>query len=987
MPGMVTGVRLSLLSLAVGPWVLWALIPTQAPKKPQPTPKPANAAVAKLDFNKDVRPILAEYCWPCHGTDQAALARTGGLRLDNFAGATADRGGGRRALVPGSPAQSLMWQRITMKETALQMPPVQPGIKPLPTEAKRILHRWIMEGGEYRPHWAFLAPKKPTPPKVDDPAWAANPIDRFVYATLRENGLKPAPPADRRTLIRRVTLSLTGLPPTPEEINAFLNDKNPGAYERVVDRLLASPRYGEHKARFWLDAVRYADTHGLHIDNERSVFPYRDWVVRALNQDLPYDQFTIWQLAGDLLPNPTVDQKIATGYIRMNPTTNEGGVIEAEFLAKNTMDRADTTATVWMGLTAACAKCHDHKYDPISIHEYYGLYAFFNSTADPVLDGNLRLHGPVMPAPTPEQQEALARVNAELTKLEDAVPTDTALAFVRDRNQGLPKDLKWEISGPYPDATFEAAFDRPLPGADAAWRSIRFSLNTATPGVVGRERASAFLRTTLERKEDGKLTFRLGSDDGLRLFIDGKPVLERRTMRGVQADSDTVTLDLAAGKREIVVHLVNAGGPDGLYLGLGDAVARRVGDVAAALAKDPKPTDLRRAAGLYLELGPDTAEAKHYRDGISVRAKLEAEVPMTYIAQELPTPRPTRVLRRGEYNLPGDFVRRMVPRAVGALPAGAPQNRLGLAQWLVNGRNPLTARVFVNRTWQDHFGTGIVKSSEDFGNRGDWPSHPELLDWLAVTFVEDGWSIKKLHRRIVTSQAFRQSAAADAAKRAKDPENRLISRGPRFRLDAEVLRDSALAASGLLVSRMGGRGDKPYQPPGLWEAIAYPISDTARYVQDKGDGLHRRSLYMFWKRTSPPATLTIFDAPSREACQVRRSRTNTPLQALATLNDPQFVEAARAMAQRVLLARAKDEDRLALAFELATGRLPTARETQILRESLDQKRAAFGSVEAATGLLAVGDSPRDAALDAREHAAWTLVCSILLNTDEFLTQH
>lgn len=942
-----------------------------------------------IDFNRDVRPILAKRCWTCHGTDKAALAKTGNLSLDSFAGATADRGG-YHALVPGKPADSMMIRRIELGS----MPPPTSGIEPVTPDELAILKRWIEAGGEYRKHWAYEAPKAARPPQPKNAAWVKNPIDAFVLAELERQGLSPEPEADRETLIRRASLALTGLPPTPAEIDAYLADKKPGAYERLVDRLLASPRYGEHQARYWLDAVRYADTHGLHIDNERAVYPYRDWIVRALNQDLPFDQFTIWQLGGDLLPNPSLDQMIATGYIRMNPTTNEGGVIEAEFLAKNTFDRVDTTSTIFLATTLACAKCHDHKYDPISQKDYYSLYAFFNSTADPPLDGNLKLHAPVMKAPSPEQQRELARLQKELDTLVNQTDFAAAKAWAVSAAPTFPEIAPWQVAGPFEAKSFDEAFATPRgpetgAGEAVTWREVKVDNEKQVVPIVGKENAAAYLRTTLTAKMAGPVGIRFDSDDAIRIWLNGALVHDNKALRGLGSGGDAVTLQLREGSNELLVKVVNASGPDGFFYAMGDAIARRkVRAAQLATTSSLKPEQRRECLEIYLELGPTSKAATRYRELVAAYAKVDADVPFTYIAQELPKPRETRLLKRGEYSMPGEVVDRGIPAALGSWPEKAPKNRLGFAQWLVDAGNPLVARVTVNRLWQQHFGDGIVRSSEDFGSRGEWPSHPDLLDYLATQFVKDKWSLKKFHRLIVTSATFRQASSATAAKRAKDPENRLLSRGPRFRLDAEVVRDSALYAAGLLVERPGGRGDKPYMPGGLWEAIAYPISDTARYVQDKGEALYRRSLYLFWKRTSPPPTMLLFDAPMRESCVVRRSKTNTPLQALATLNETGFVEAARRLAQRILTERSKPEDRVDHAFRLVVGRRPSPSERRIVLDLVAAEQKEFQADPAsAEKLVMIGESPRDKALDVAEHAAWTLACNLLLNLDEALTLH
>lgn len=969
-----------LLSLSIGSLILLtgAFSYTAPAKKKAPKPT--------VDFNRDVRPLLAQHCWPCHGQDKAALANTGNISLDSFKGATADHGG-IRPIVPGHPELSAAVARMSAPPQKDPMPPPGSGIKPLSASEIETIKTWIKEGAEYSAHWAFVPPKMPVIPSVTDKTWAKNDIDRFILARLEEQGIKPQPEADRRTLIRRVTYTLTGLPPTTQEVDAFLQDKRPDAYERLVDRLLASPRFGENQARYWLDAVRYADTHGLHIDNERSIYPYRDWVVRAYNQDLPYNKFALWQIAGDLLPNPTLDQMIATGYVRLNPTTNEGGAIEAEFLAKNTMDRVDTTATVFLGVTLQCAKCHDHKYDPFTQKDYYSMYAYFDSTQDAPLDGNLRLPPPVMPAPTPEQSARLAVLKHSMESIQSKVDLEAARAWALQAAPKAPTVGEWLISGPYSAADFDAAFALKLP-MDTLWRPVKFALDTLEPNLIGQPNAAVFLRTTLTAAAAGKIDLRLGSDDGIRVWINGQLVHENKIMRALAASQDKVTVNLKEGPNDLLMEIVNASGEDGAYVGIGSGDSALLRASQIAQEQYPKPEDLKTLAGTYLSQGPQSPAATQYRLVANAFQRESAAVPMTYIAQELAMPRTTFLLRRGQYDLPGEQVSRAIPRVFGSIKDAKNNNRLGLAEWIVDPQNPLTARVMVNRIWQQHFGAGLVKSSEDFGSRGDWPTHPELLDYLACTFVQQGWSIKKLTRMIVTSAAFRQSAAVTDEARRKDPDNALLSRGPRFRLDAEVIRDTALFVSGLLVDIPGGHADKPYQPPGLWEIIAYPISDTAKYKQDHGDALYRRSLYLFWKRTSPPPVMLLLDAPMRESCVVRRSRTNTPTQALATLNETGFFEDARAMAQRVIKAKSTDDARIDYAFRLATSRPPTSAETAVFREFLAEARAKYRRNPAeALATLRVGESPRDATIPAPEHAAWTLVCNMILNLDETLTQH
>lgn len=977
----------SLLMIGIGVCTLLAGMGTEAPGQPgEAAEKPIT--LRKVDFNRDVRPILSEHCFRCHGPDAAAVAAN--LRLDKQESATADRGG-YQAIHPGKPQDSRLLARVSAQEDYMRMPPPDSGVAPLTKEQIETLRLWIESGAEYRAHWAFVTPVAGALPSVSDKTWARNPLDRFVLARLEEAGLKPAKTADKRTLIRRASLALTGLPPSPEETEAFLADKSANAYEKVVDRLLASPRYGEHQARYWLDAVRYGDTHGLHLDNERSIWPYRDWVVRAYNEDLPFDQFATWQVAGDLLPNPTTEQLIATGFVRMNPTTAEGGAIEEEFLVKNTFDRVDTFSTVFLGLTTGCAKCHDHKYDPITQKEYYGLFAYFNSTTDAPLDGNALAPAPAMRAPNPDQERMLKDYKTKLSSIESSVNQAEALEWVRMVHASPPTFSAWEISPVYSAADFDKAHETAFPPekGDVEWKPTEIVLGKLRTSIVVTANSAVYLRTTITSEKAGDVVLRLGSDDSIKLWLNGTLIHDNKALRALAPDQDSVNLPLKAGANTVLVKVVNAAGGDGFYVAYSDPKAERI-ERAFRSTQRPRMTeeDLREVSILYLTYGPASENQMSYLETAGALDLFEKSLPMTLIAQEMAKPRETRLLFRGEYDHPREVVDRGIPASLGALPKGAPNNRLGLAEWMVSKDNPLTARVYVNRVWQQHFGRGLVHSAENFGLQGEWPSNPELLDYLARKFVDEGWSTKKLHREIVTSATFMQDSAVTADKLERDPLNVLNSRGPRFRLDAEVLRDVALFASGTLVERLGGRGFKTYQPEGLWEAVAYPTSNTAKYVQDHGPEIYRRSLYLFWKRTSPPPAMSVFDAPTREACIVNRSRTNTPLQALVVLNGRQFVEAARNMAQRVIKARPETSGRIDYAFRIATGRPPTSKEAEILLNVFNSQAKHFSQdQEDAMKLLSVGESKRDQSIPPDVHAAWTMVCNTLLNLDETVTQH
>ncbi|HVK12812.1 MAG TPA: PSD1 and planctomycete cytochrome C domain-containing protein [Gemmataceae bacterium] len=809
-------------------------------------------ADTKIDFNRDVRPILSDNCFACHGPDPKT--RKADLRLDTRDGALA-------VLDLKAPAESDLLKRITTTDKSEVMPPPKSD-KKLTAAQVATLKAWVAQGAEYQGHWAFLPPKRPAVPA------GVHPIDHFLSARLAKEGLKSAPEADRATLIRRVTFDLTGLPPTPKEVDDFLADKSSEAYAKVIERLTGSVRYGERMALDWLDAARYADTNGYHIDNGRDMTKWREWVIDAFHKNKRFDEFTVEQLAGDLLPGATLSQKIASGFNRNHMINFEGGAIPEEYQTAYVIDRVNTTATVWMGLTVACAQCHDHKYDPISQKDFYRLYAFFNNVPERGLDGNQGNASPKIKLSSPEQDKRLAALRSDLAAAEA------------------------ELKGPL------AAVD----AAQAAW----------------------------EKAEKPK---------GLPANIEAIWKIDPAKRTDAQ-------------KAELRAHYRTKVSPE----------AKKLADRVAAMKKQV--------------------------------ADAERAIPDAMVMEEMPKPRDTFLLIRGEYDKKGEKVTAGTPGALPALPA-KPQaaNRLDLAKWLISPEHPLTARVTANRYWQMFFGTGLVKTAEDFGTQGEYPSHPELLDWLAVEFRESGWDVKKLLTLIVTSAAYRQSAAVPKELHAKDPENRLLARGPRFRLQAEFLRDQALAISGLLNGEVGGKSVSPYQPPGLWEELmsrADGANWTAQtYKQSHGQDLYRRTMYTFWKRTCPPASLAALDAPDRETCVVRRSRTNTPLQALVLMNDPTYVEAARKLAERMMKEGGDTPDaRIAFAFKLATARPPKPAETAVLKRVFEAQRARFAKDQAAAmKLLKVGEAPRDEKLDATDVAAWAMVANTVLNLDEVLTRN
>jgi hypothetical protein len=1008
------------------------------------------AADTKLDFNRDIRPILSDNCFACHGFD--AKKRKADLRLDTAEGATAINDG-VQAVKPGDPEASELIKRILSKDPEEVMPPPESHKQITPAQVD-LLRRWIAQGAVYRKHWSFEVPVRPEVPAA---AKGTSPIDAFLGAEMTKQGLTAGPEADPERLIRRVTLDLTGLPPTPAEVDAFLKDTAPGAYERVVERLLGSVRYGEHMARGWLDAARYADTHGLHLDNERSMWPYRDWVVKAFNDNLPFDKFTTWQLAGDLLPNVTREQRIASGFNRCNVTTSEGGSINDELLFRYAVDRTETTMGVWMGLTAGCAVCHDHKFDPVTTKEFYSLYSFFYSAADPGFDGNILLTPPVLMLATPEQEKSLkdfdAKIAAHQKAVRDAIAslkyvdpaTLTPPPSVRTGEtvwfeDAFPEKAKVEHSG-NPTTFVEAgqgpvhsgkrALKRTAKGVAQDYFTKGASLDIPPNGVIS-------VWVYLEPKDVPKaimLQFHVGGwnhravwgEEGAIPF--GKVRTPERVNMGklpepgkwTQLKVDIAKLGLKPGMKVDGFAFTQFDGTvywDRLAINHRIEEAKDVqwsfkfwsekkqGSLVAELPRDLQTlvrgkkaaqwTDAERKRLLDWWLENEFQGGKEQLDGLRA-AKLAEEsrkkaltdmIPATLVMADLPQPRQAHVMTRGQYDKPGEPVSRGVPAAFHPLPKKETYDRRDLADWLLSPANPLTARVTVNRFWQQFFGLGLVKTSGDFGSQSEPPSHPELLDWLAVDFREQGWDMKRLVRDIVTSAAYRRSAAASPELLTKDPENRFLARGPRARLDAEVIRDQALFVSGLLNPRMGGKGVKPYQPDNVWEPVGFTGSNTARYVRDSGEALYRRSLYTFWKRTAPPPSMSTFDAPAREASCVRRERSNTPLQALALMNDVQHVEAARAFAQRILKEGGSDDAaRLAFAWRTAVGRRPKADEASATQEALAAHRARYAAApEDATKLITFGDSKPDPALPAPELAAWTLTAGLLLNLDETLNR-
>jgi hypothetical protein len=1210
---------------------------------------------SSIDFNRDIRPILSDHCFACHGPDENK--RKAQLRFDVKEGAFKPAKSGEVAIVPGDPAHSPLVARITSKDEDEVMPPPKSGKEPLTPDQIGKLKTWIAEGAPWQEHWAFITPQRPPVPEVKNKRGIRNEIDNFVLARLEKERLAPSKEADKPTLIRRATLDVTGLPPTVEEVDAFLADKDPQAYEKLVNRLLNSPRYGEHMAKYWLDAARYADSHGYHIDSQRDIWAYREWVIDAFNENKPFDQFTVEQLAGDLLPDASRKQRIGSGYLRCNMSTGEGGAIEAEYASKYAFDRVETTSTIWLGLTVVCARCHTHKYDPILHKEYYALYAFFNNLDEPVMDGNkpnpdpfLRLPSKAqsermdllkgeivggqkrIDAPVPELDQAqvawmmewheklaagwttlepvaasskatngaelellgdhsvlaggqnpeqdvyeltfkpgegslaalrletlpheslpqsgssraedgkfqLSEFEAEWVKprkedkteesdkpWEDAKPRDgeakagedpsaaqgdrgakvekagkddkvgkddkgsepqklkfaLALAdaaeddhridhavdgkadtgwtveaksaaephaalFVLDepakipggmelrvrlrfeastnrraighfrlaaaQEDGLaaalnpPKFTPWQVIGPFKSDGLQAGLEKvyePEEKIDLKkkYPGVREEIGWSERGDLTDGKAHAvvselhgvhgvyYLYRTVQLAAPLKAELTLRADDVFKLWVNDKIMLQRANPDEEKGVSSRVTVDLKAGENRILVKAVNHQGEKYFAFNKttvgGDSLTREVAAILSA-TKAPSAGWVAPVRNFYRrQLSPDFKELFNNMDQWrEEQATLDKEIPTTLVAKEASKSRDTMLLMRGDYDKPGEKITPGVPAILTPFPKDAPANRLGLAKWLVDPSHPLTARVTVNRFWQQLFGVGLVKTAEDFGVQGEPPSHRELLDWLATELIRSGWDTKHLQRLILTSATYRQGSKVTAELRGKDPENRLLARGPRFRADGEVIRDSTLFISGLLVERQGGQSVKPYEPPGLWEAVSF--NNSQKYVQDTGEANYRRSLYTYWKRQSPPPNMLIFDAPTREYCIARRPRTNTPLQALALLNDPQFVEASRSFAQRVLLEGGDTvESRIDYAFRLATARKPGKGEIKVLREALVKQLDEFRSDKAAAEkLLSIGAFKAKDRLERSELAAWTTIASMILNLDEAVTK-
>lgn len=1028
------------------------------------------SAEQPINFLRDIQPILADKCWKCHGVDENS--RQAKLRLDQRDSAMQSK-----AIVVGDPSESKLMQRILASADDERMPPAS-SKKSLSITEIQLLTKWIEQGAPFARHWAFERPSKPSLPATKLPGWVSDPIDAFVLAEMEKQAMSPSHQADKATLLRRVTLDLTGLPPSIEELNTFLNDDSGMAYENAVDRLLNSRRYAERMAIDWLDAARYADTNGYNNDEDRTMWPWRDWVIDAFDCNMPYNQFVVEQLAGDLLTNATLSQKLATGFHRNLGHNTEGGIIQEEYRVEYVADRVHTTSTIFMGLSMQCARCHDHKYDPISQREYYQFYAFFNQMDEKQASySKFKAAGPFVALPSKSDQieldlnrkrVQLARVSlAQLESdaeslLEDWIQRHSVAERQALLGQGRIHQLSFDSStSPFAtgvathpikarclgnvatepgrfghalslDGQSAAEFedfgvtDGSRPYSVSVWV---FPRSNQTMAVYSKMDESDHFRGYDLLLEDGKATAHfIHKWPDLAIKVKSKTELKleewqhllvsyngKRTANGVRIylDGKELDLDVVKDKLNETIHTSKP-----FHLGQRETSQTFTGSIdelqiydqelsasdAEALAAGKEPLDLAELlATPHTQRSPrDRAKAKDlylkridslYPKLQSQIASLEQEkididnrIPAVMVMQDMDSPRETFVLKRGQYDQPSERVSAQVPSALSPMEPSLPRNRLGLAQWLVAPNHPLTARVAVNRWWQMFFGNGIVRTTEDFGITGEPPSHPALLDYLATELIDSQWNVKRLLKRIVMTSTYRQDSNINPQHWERDPENRLLARGARFRLPAETIRDNALAIAGLLSDRVGGPSVKPYQPDGLWEDVT--VERRGKYVLDQGADLYRRSMYTFWKRTCPPPSMMSFDAPNREVCLARRARTNTPLQSLVLLNDPTYVEAARKLAERMIgLGGEAITDRIAVGYRLCLARKPRADESDVLTKLFTDFRSKFNvDPKAADQLLSIGRSPREPSIDPVELAAWTMIASTLLNLDETITK-
>ncbi len=1019
----------------------------------------------EIDFNQHIKPILSDRCFACHGPDKNK--READLRLDIPEGAlTHSLESGNKAFVPGNPGKSEAFQRMISQDPNNLMPPPESHLT-LSKKEIALIEKWIESGATYQPHWAFIPPKKRELPEVSNSNWVENPIDQFVLAKLDEIGKSPNSYAEKEVLLRRVYLDLIGLPPTPEEIEDFLSDNSPNAYERVVDRLLQSPQYGERMALPWLDASRYTDSHGYSQDGYREMYPWRDWVINAFNQNIPFDNFIVWQLAGDKISNSSTTQKLATGFLRNHRINTEGGIVFEEYRVENVADRTQTTATAFLGLTFECARCHDHKYDPISQKDYYQLFSFFNQVNEEGLgrmDGN---SGPEVLLPSKEVEAKIAFLEKAITKqrrrlkrirnLHQAptpIPSDSIVDLSKGLIMLIDTEKQWmttnngsitSIQDQASKYIYKTIGDPVLEKKDDRMgiKLDGYNMITNTEQHVNFEQSQPFsfafwlqaypqtdfmeivdrinVKYGLENGYDisvteGKLNFRLAHSLPANLL----EVRSAETLPENQWTHVTITYD-GSGKAEGVNMYFNGDHiqnqivfdqlrqttrhPRRMTIGGIMHLDENVDDghfyiddfrvydheIHAAIAKSLAGISIPKQKVISEMAFDRSPDYQLTRDSIqllnSALTRIQDSITSVMVMEDLVDYRQTFILDRGVYNAPTDEVHSITPESLSTFTSEFSGNRLDLAQWLIHPEHPLTSRVIVNRFWYQLFGKGIVTTVEDFGSQGDLPSHPQLLDWLAITFVESGWDVKYMMKLMVMSSTYRQSSRVSVEERTNDPENKWLARGPSFRLPAELIRDNALAASGLLNKEIGGPSVKPYQPPGLWSESSTFSKVLRTYQQDHGDDLYRRSLYTFWRRTIHHPVMAVFDAPNRDNCIVRRQNTNTPLQALTLLNEVQFVEASRVLAERVTTQEENVDRQIELAYLLLTGLQIQDQVLQLLQKLYQNEYSRFSDhPEAANGLLQEGEHIYDKTLEPAHLAALTVVCNAILNFDETVTK-
>lgn len=951
-----------------------------------------------VDFDRDIRPILSNHCYACHGPD--AEAREADLRLDVQASLFAVRD--EPLITPGDLKNSQLIHRITSKDDGEQMPPAD-FLKPLSADQILLLQHWVEQGAQWKDHWAWAAPQRPSIPVLEH-SFIKNDIDRFVLEKLKGEMVKPSKAADRVTLIRRLYFDLTGLPPTSAQVQAFVENSNSSAYQELVTQLLAQPQFGERMAMYWLDVVRYADSNGYHADKTRQVSPYRDYVIEAFNSNKPYNAFVREQIAGDLIPNATIEQQVASAFNMLLQTTDEGGAQAKEYLAKYAADRVRNTAAAFMGVTFGCAQCHDHKYDPFTTKDFYQFAAFFADISE-VGVGN----APAFPVIDAKRQAAIAQAKTKVANAHAAlvsaagkmVPQRSAWeASLIEKAKANISLTPWQFLGSLAAESFDSAhdksfFDEKVPVdleksiADVAWKQRDDFVDGKIHALPAQANIAHYLFRTLIAPQDMKLVLRFGSDDGIRVWINGNEKINKKVTRGVVVNQEQVTIDLDQGENQLLVKISQGSGGCGFYFNYDSAdLPADIQRIILIAENERSEKDQTTLTSHFRNTHPDLAVP---REAISNSEKtlkqLTDSAPKTLMTK-VAAPRLTRILPRGNWqDDSGEEVQPAVPEFMQPLDVdGRRANRLDLADWMIDTNNPLTARVFVNRLWKILFGNGLAQPLDDIGSQGSRPIHPELLDWLAIEFMESGWDVKHMVKLLVASGTYQQSSNGSAALTARDPYNHLLARQSQFRLDAEMVRDSALAVSGLLTRDIGGVSVKPYQPAGYWKHMNFP---KRKWTPSGGDNAYRRGLYTHWQRMFLHPSLLAFDAPSREECTVERPRSNTPQQALVLLNDPTYVEAARVFALRIINEGGTDaKQRLNWAFETALSRQATKQETNVLLEVYAKHLVIFqADTDSAKSLVAVGNATNPTQVDVAEHAAWTSIARIIFNLHESITRN